>query len=396
MIRKKILDNVYLLAFNDRHLELFENLWKIPNGVSYNCYLILGETNVLIDTAGTEYSEELISNINDLTDNKGIDALVNLHAEPDHSSSILALLRAFPKAKFHCNKVSKKILDNYFNEDLDVILMADGDNVKIGEHEFQYYTIPAVHWPDSSVMYFPKHRTLFSNDAFGSFGALNGGVFDYEVPYIDREDEAMRYYTNIIGKFGKQTQKALAKIATLRDAIDVIAPSHGILWRDSIDYIINKYNMWSNYEGLEGATILYGSIYGHTQSLVEELSVGLAEAGVKHISIFDVSRADKGRIINEVFKNKAIVIAAPVYYGGIFPPMTEIIDLINHYGIQGRKVAFLGNFSWGPAPLKKLNSLVEEQNWENVGEQINVQGEGTFDDRKAAFELGKLLGESIK
>lgn len=393
MIEKEIRPGIHLLAFNDRRLELFENLWQIPNGVSINSYLITGDKNILIDTAEPSFSEPLITEINKLTNGKGLDALVVLHAEPDHSGSVMQILRAFPDANLYCNKMSKRILENLNNSTLESIEIKDGEELKIGEHEFVYATIPSVHWPDSSVLWHKKEKILFSNDAFGSFGAIDGGVFDDETDYLRREDDAMRYYTNIVGKFGKQTRKAIEKLSEID--IEIIAPSHGILWRSHTQYILDKYNKWNRNEGIKGAVVLYGSMYGNTQEPSDRAAMGLADAGIKDIRIFDVSKTGKGRIINEVFRYSAVVLAAPVYYGGLFPPMREIISIIEEYGIKDRKAVVMGNFSWGGAPLKKLETAMDELNWELIGEPLKMHGKADEEQCRQAYELGKMLGESI-
>lgn len=393
MLTKEIKPNIHLIAFNDRRLDLFENLWQIPNGVSLNCYLITGEKNILIDTAGPEFAEPLICAINKLTNGKGIDALIVLHAEPDHSSSVMPILRAFPNAELYCNKISKTILSNLYNAELEAHIIADGDEITLGNHTFAYATIPSVHWPDSSVLFHTTEKILFSNDAFGSFGAIDGGVFDDETDYLRREDDAMRYYTNIVGKFGKQTQKALAKLEDLD--IHIIAPSHGILWRSHTGYILEKYHKWNRYEGCKGVVILYGSMYGNTQDLADQAAMGLADAGIKDIKIFDISKTNKGRILNEIFRYNGVILAAPVYYGNLFPPMREIISLISDYGVTGRKAALLGCYSWGGAPLKKLDEAMETLNWELIGEPVKVAGSATEDEAQQAYNIGKLLGEAL-
>ncbi len=393
MITKKITDKIQLIGFNDRRTDLFENLWQLPNGVSYNCYLLSGEKNILIDTAGAEYTEPLISHINKITEGKGLDALIVLHAEPDHSSSIMPILRAFPECKLYCNKSSKMILGNLYNADLEVELLTDGMELELGEHKFVYATIPSVHWPDSSVIYNVNTKVLFSNDAFGSFGAIAGGVFDDETDYLLREYDLMRYYTNIVGKFGKQTQKALAKLSNLD--IEIIAPSHGILWRSHIDYVLDKYDKWSKQEGCKGVVILYGSMYEHTMEMADRAAQGLADAGIKDIRIYDLSRASKSHILNEIFRYEGVILGSPVYYGGIYPPMNDLINLISAYGIKNRKVALLGNYCWGGNPIKKLNQAVEDLNWQLIGETLQVSGSMDDEESDRSYELGMMLGKAL-
>jgi flavorubredoxin len=393
MITKKIAENIHLIAFNDRRTELFENLWKIPDGVSMNCYLLLGEKNILIDTAGAEYTEQLICQVNKMTEGKGLDALIVLHAEPDHSSAVMPILRAFPDCKMYCNKSSKMILGNLYNAEPEVELLTDGLELELGEHKFVYATIPSVHWPDSSVIYHANNKILFSNDAFGSFGAIDGGVFDDETDYLRREDDLMRYYTNIVGKFGKQTQKAIAKLADID--IDIIAPSHGILWRSHTDYVLSKYQKWNRNEGCKGAVVLYGSMYGNTAEMADQAAMGLADAGIKDIRVYDISSTFKGRVLNEVFRYEGVILAAPVYYGSIYPPMKEIVNLIVEYGVKDRKVALLGNYCWGPAPLKKLDQAVEDLNWQLIGEKLQVSGAMDDEQSDRSYELGKMLGQAL-
>lgn len=393
MLTKEISENIHLLAFNDRRTQLFENLWPLPEGVSYNSYLITGSKNILIDTAERRFGDDFFNAINRILHGGNLDYLLINHVEPDHSGLLAQLLIKYPNLEIYCSKMHRDLLNQFYEIKASFNIIEDGMTVKLGDNEFAFYTTPFVHWPDSQVTYEVNRKILFSNDSFGSFGTLNGGVFDDEIEIAERESEAVRYWTNIVGKYGKQTQKALQKLGGLE--IKMIATSHGILWRSEIEYIINKYTQLSSYEGERAITIVFGSLYGNTENAADAAAQGAAEAGIKKVRVFDSSKVHSSYIINEIIKNKGVILVSPVYNGGIFPSMSNVLGLIAEYKIPNKKSAVIGGYSWGAAPLKKLDAAIEEAGWEKIGETVKFAGAPKEADLKAAYELGKLLAESL-
>jgi flavorubredoxin len=393
MLTKEISENIHLLAFNDRRTQLFENLWPLPEGVSYNSYLITGSKNILIDTAERRFGDDFFNAIDRILQGGNLDYLLINHVEPDHSGLLAQLLTKYPNLEIYCSKMHRDLLNQFYEIKASFNIIEDGSNVKLGDNEFTFYTTQFVHWPDSQVTYEVNRKILFSNDSFGSFGTLNGGVFDDEIELEERMPEAIRYWTNIVGKYGKQTQKALQKLCGLE--IKMLAPSHGILWRSHVLKIMNTYYTLSSYEGEKAITIVFGSLYGNNENAADAAAQGAAEAGIKKVRVFDSSKVHASYIMNEIIKNKGVILVSSVYNGGIFPSMSNILGSIAECKVPNKKAAVIGGYSWGAPPLKKLEAAIEEAGWEQIGETVKFAGAPKTADLKAAYELGKLLAESL-
>jgi len=393
MLTKEISKNIHLLAFNDRRTQLFENLWPLPEGVSYNSYLITGSKNILIDTAERRFGDDFFNAIDRILNGCNLDYLLINHVEPDHSGLLGQLLMKYPNLEIYCSKMHRDLLNQFYEIKASFNLVVDGMTVKLGDNEFAFYTTQFVHWPDSQVTYEVNRKILFSNDSFGSFGTLNGGVFDDEIELDERMPEAIRYWTNIVGKYGKQTQKALQKLCALE--IKMLAPSHGILWRSHILKIMNTYYSLSSYEGEKAITIIFGSLYGNTENAADAAAQGAADAGIKKVRVFDASKVHSSYIINEIIKNKGVILASPIYNGNLFPPMSALLGSIVECKVPNKKVALIGGYSWSAAPLKKMDTAIEEAGWEKIGETVKFPGAPKEADLKAADELGKLLALSL-
>ncbi|MEI6090170.1 MAG: FprA family A-type flavoprotein [bacterium] len=393
MLTKEISENIHLLAFNDRRTQLFENLWPLPEGVSYNSYLITGSKNILIDTAERRFGDDFFNAIDRILQGGNLDYLLINHVEPDHSGLLAQLLIKYPSLEIYCSKMHRDLLNQFYEIKATFNIIEDGANVKLGDNDFTFYSTQFVHWPDSQVTYENNCKILFSNDSFGSFGTLNGGVFDDEIELEERMPEAIRYWTNIVGKYGKQTQKALQKLCGLE--IKMLAPSHGILWRSHVAKIMNTYYTLSSYEGEKAITIVFGSLYGNNENAADAAAQGAAEAGIKKVRVFDSSKVHPSYIMNEIIKNKGVILVSSVYNGGIFPSMSNILGSIAECKVPNKKAAVIGGYSWGAAPLKKLDATIEEAGWEKIGETVKFAGAPKEADLKAAYELGKLLAESL-
>lgn len=346
---RKVTDDLYWVGSNDRRLAMFEGVYSVPTGVSYNSYLLLDEKTMLLDTVDKAVKGVFFENIAAVLGDRKLDYLVVHHMEPDHSEAIWEVVMRYPEVQIICNKKTANMMKQYFNFDVEsrVILVKEGDSISTGKHNFVYVMAPMVHWPEVMVSYDTTDKILFSADGFGTFGALNGALFADEVDFErDYLDEARRYYTNIVGKYGDQVQSLLKKAATLE--IEMICPLHGFVWRKNIGDFVGKYMHWSSYAPEEyGVLIAYASVYGHTENAAEVLACRLRERGVKTV-MFDVSVTPASDIIAAAFKYSHLVFASTTYNAGIFVNMEALIsDLVAH-NIQNRTIALIENGSWAP------------------------------------------------
>ena len=339
---RKINEDLYWIGSEDRRLNLFENLFPIPRGIAYNSYLIKDEKNVLIDTVDYSVGRQFLENVKYILNGEKLDYLIVNHMEPDHCSLIEELINKYPEMKIY-----------NFDIDSKSEIVKEGETFKTGKHEFQFIMAPMVHWPEVMLTYDITDKTLFSADAFGSFGALNGNLFnddtDFEKEWLP---DARRYYTNIVGKYGPQVQNILKKASNLE--IKMICPLHGVIWRNNLEYIIEKYDKWSRYEPEENSVlIIYSSVYGNTENVVNTLSNYLGQNEVKNIAVYDSSNTDVSYLVSESFKYSNIVIAATTYNLGLFPAIEHYLLDIKRQNLQNRTVSIIENSTWVPGIVTK-------------------------------------------
>ena len=359
---RKVTEDILWVGCNDRRITLFENLFPVPKGVSYNSYLILDEKVTLMDTVDASATEQFFENLEAGLAGRSIDYLVVHHMEPDHAANIKLLLEKYPEIQVVASAKALQMIGQFFDLDLAgrSMEMKEGDTLSTGSHTFHFVAAPMVHWPEVLVSYDEKEKILFSADAFGTFGALNGTIFNDEVDF-EREylADARRYYANIVGKYGMQVQGLLKKAAGLD--IQMICPLHGPIWRTDLGWFIDKYDKWSRYEPEEKAVVvLYGSIYGHTEQAVNALACALAEKGARNIAVYDVSRTHVSDLIGEIFRASHLVIACPTYNGGIYPPMENLLTDMKALSVQKRTVALMENGTWAAASGKQILKRLEE------------------------------------
>ena len=369
---RNITDSVTWVGGCDRRLALFENLFPIPRGVAYNSYLILDEKTALIDTVDSSISRQFFENIFATLNGRPLDYLVVNHMEPDHCANIEDLMLRFPNLKIVGNPKTFTFIQQFYDLNLEgrTVTVKENDALSLGKHTLRFYFAPMVHWPEVMVTYEESERILFSADAFGSFGALNGNLFNDEVNF-DRDwlADARRYYGNIVGKYGPQVQAALKKLSGLD--IDTICPLHGTVWRSDLGYLLEKYDLWSRYEPEERAvTVIYGSMYGDTENAVDILTAGLAEAGIKNIAVYDCSSTHVSTLIGEIFRCSHLVLAAPTYNNGIYPAMLNLLHDMKALQLQNRTVALLENGSWAPSCAKQMRALLEEMEQMRILEPV--------------------------
>ena len=368
---KSIKDDLFWVGGSDRRLALFENDYPIPRGVSYNSYILLDEKTVLFDTIDRALTEQFFENMEHVLDGRTLDYVVVNHMEPDHCSTLGEIVRRYPDVKVVCNAKTVPIIKQFYNFDIDsrTVIVKENDTFNTGKHTFTFVMAPMVHWPEVMVTYDMTDKILFSADAFGTFGAMNGNLFADEVNFErDWLDDARRYYTNIVGKYGPSVQTLLKKAAGLD--IQMICPLHGPVWREKIGWYIEKYQTWSSYAPEEKAVMIaYGSIYGNTENAAEILACKLADLGVKNIQMYDVSVTHPSVIISEAFRCSNLVFASSTYNGGIFNNMEHLLMDLKAHNLQNRTVAIIENGSWGVMSGKLMAELIGGMKNMNILEQ---------------------------
>ena len=385
---RNVTNDIIWVGCNDRRLTLFENLFPIPRGVSYNSYLIMDEKTALLDTVDASATEQFLENLEYTLAGRQIDYLIVQHMEPDHCANIAELLRRYPEMKVVANAKAVTMIGQFFDapDAGRVITVKEGDTLSTGKHTLHFVMAPMVHWPEVMVTYDETEKVLFSADAFGTFGALNGNIFNDEIDFErDWLDDARRYYANIVGKYGVQVQALLKKAAGLD--IQMICPLHGPVWRSNLAYFVDKYDKWSKYEPEDQAVvIIYGSIYGHTEAAADALATSLAAKGVRNIRVYDVSRTHMSELISEIFRASHLVIACSTYNGGIYPPMENLLSDMKALSVQNRTVAVMENGTWAATSGKQIVARLEEMKNINILENKLSLKSALKQEREEEFE----------
>lgn len=355
---KNVTDDLYWIGGNDRRLALFENIFPIPNGVSYNSYVLLDEKTVLLDTVDKAVSEQFFENLIHVLGERTLDYVIINHMEPDHCAMLKEVIMRYPDVQIVCNAKTADIIKQFFKIETDALIVKENDTLCTGKHTFTFLMAPMVHWPEVMVTYDTTDKILYSADAFGTFGAINGNLFADEIDFEHRWlDDARRYYTNIVGKYGAQVQALLKKASNVE--IEMICPLHGPVWRTNLEWFIEKYQKWSTYEPEDqGVMIAYASIYGNTENAVNVLASRLADKGLKNIEVYDVSVTHPSVIVSEAFRASHLVFASPTYNGGIFPNMETVLLDLKAHNLKNRTVAFLQNGTWAATSGRQMNELV--------------------------------------
>lgn len=358
---KKVLEDLLWVGADDRRLTCFEGVYGVPNGVSYNSYLLLDEKTVLFDTVDKAVGHTFFENVAYGLNGRKLDYLVIHHMEPDHAATIEDLIYRYPDTTIITNAKSKTMLAQYFDYDMSdkIQVVKEGDTLSVGKHELTFINAPMVHWPEVMMSYDKTDKILFTADAFGTFGALNGHIFADEVDFMhDWLDEARRYYTNIVGKYGPQVQNVLKKAAALD--IAYVCPLHGFVWRSHFGDFLEKYNLWSTYTPeVKGVCLAYASVYGHTENMANILAGKLVDRGVP-VEMFDTSVIPASYIVSSAFRNSHLVFAATTYNAGIFVTMENLLHDIVAHNLKNRKIALLENGSWGPMSGKLMKELLSK------------------------------------
>ena len=358
---RKVTDDLIYVGGSDRRLSRFENLFPIPKGVSYNSYVLLDEKTVLFDTADESISRQYIENVVHALNGRPLDYMVVQHMEPDHCAMIDDMLRRYPEAKMVCSAKAVGMFAQFYGTDVAAraLVVKEGDKLSTGEHTLHFVMAPMVHWPEVMVTYDEKDKILFSADAFGTFGALAGNIFDDEITFDTTwMNDARRYYTNIVGKYGVQVQALLKKAASLD--IEMICPLHGPIWRKDLGLLLEKYQKWSTYEPEDKTVMIaYATMYGNTENAANVLAGMLADNGVKNIAMYDVSETDVSELVAESFRCSHLVLAAPTYNSRIQPKMEAYLSDIKALNLQNRTVAVIDNGTWAATAGKQMIGTLE-------------------------------------
>lgn len=393
----EIKPDVYWIGVNDRTTDLFEGLWPITKeGVSYNSYLIDDEKKAIIDLTKSLKGDEFLAQIDEVTDISKIDYIVVNHMEPDHSGFLRTFRRIAPRATILGSAKTKDMLESFFSIKDNVRVVNDGDTLSLGKRTLKFFSTPFLHWPETMMTYEVSHKILFSCDAFGSYGAIRGAIFDDECENFDfYQTEALRYYVNIVANYSTRVLGAIEKLADI--PVEIIAPSHGLIWRKNISLIVNLYKKWAEYASGDtepGISLIYGSMYGNTEVMMNAVAQGISRAGVP-LEIFDASRTHVSYILPSLWKKRGVMIGASTYEVSLFPPVAEVLNMAAHKHIRNKKAAFFGSYGWSGGALRGLKGIIEPLKWDLV-DTLEFVGCPTGEELKKGEEFGASFAESIK
>ena len=390
----EIINRIYYVGVNDRNKTLFEGLWPLPNGVSYNSYLIDDEKVCLIDTVEVDFFTQFLENIREIIGDRPIDYLVVNHMEPDHSGSIALIKKYYPDIQVVGNKKTFGMLGGFYGICDNEIEVKNGDTLSLGSRELTFVLTPMVHWPETMVTLDTADAVLFSGDAFGCFGALNGGIIDSEINCDTFWLEMVRYYSNIVGKYGTPVQNALKKLAGVK--LDYICATHGPVWHEHIAKVIGIYDQLSKYESEEGIVIRYGTMYGNTERMAEIIASAASKAGIRNIVIYNVSKTHHSYILRDIFRYKALIVGAPTYNTSLYHEMDVLLSEIAHKDMKNRLFGWFGSFGWASKAVAKIQEWNDNAlHFEAVGEPVEMKQAISADVRAKCEALGKAMAERL-
>ncbi len=393
MQQVNLADDIYYLGVNDRRTQLFENIWPIPHGISYSSYLIVDDKIALVDTIERSFIDEYLDRIEDIIGDRKVDYLIINHMEPDHSGALKSIIQKYPDIILVGNKKTFGFVEAYYMTPENTIMVHDNHTLDLGKHTMQFQMIPMVHWPETMVTFEETTKILFSGDAFGSYGTLDGGIFDDEINLDFYEVEVMRYFTNIVGKYCAHTQRAIKKLAHLD--IKMIAATHGPIWRTDLDWILSRYNKWSLYDLDRGVVIVYGSMYGNTKNMAEVIARQLAVRGIKNIRVYDASKTHSSYIINDIFKYKGFIVGSAAYNNSLFPNVEILLSTIEHMAPKNHLLGIFGNYSWNGGGVKNLKTFAEKIKWEMVYEPIEEKGALKANTQNELLKLADAMADKL-
>lgn len=395
MILSELNKGIYYVGVNDRTSSLFESLWSLPAGVSYNSYIVKGDKTALIDTVHISKAKNFIANIKTAIGDSPIDYVVINHMEPDHSGAIDYIVKSFPDVTIVGNKKTIEMIEGFYGSISNTKVINDGDVLDLGDGKSLKFVItPMVHWPETMMTFEQSSSTLFSGDAFGCFGALNGGVIDAECDVESYIPEMYRYYAAIVAKYGTFVIKAIEKLKGLR--INRICPTHGPVWQDYMMHVIDLYDRLAHFTPQNGAVIVYGSMYGNTEDIAELIARELTVNGVS-VRMHNIATADLSVVLADIMRFKGLIIGAPTYNSSIFPPIQNLIEAIVSRGIKNRVLSTFGSYTWGPGISVKIEKSFESLNYDTVSCKIEMKQSILDNDLYNRIEeFAKVFAEKVK
>ena len=393
-LNTEIAKDIYYVGVNDRIKHKFENMLPLPYGVSYNSYLSVDEKVALVDTVEISFGDVFIDKIQSQLRDRQIDYLIINHMEPDHSGSLSLLRKYYPNVTLVGNKKTLEMVQGYYGIDDNTLEVSDGEILKLGTHVLQFHLTPMVHWPETMMTYDESEKVLFSGDAFGCFGTLDGGVIDSEMNLDKYWDEMYRYYANIVGKYGAPVQKALQKLTPLD--IKIICSTHGPVWKEQTSKAVDIYDQLSRYEAKEGVVVVYGSMYGNTERMAEAVAQGLVQNGIRNVVMHNVSVSDASVILRDIFKYKGLIIGSPTYCNDLYPEIHSLLTKIEIRQVKKRNFAFFGSYSWAGITNKKLAEFGEKMKWRMIDFTVEEKMGLTENNYQACIMLGRKTAELLK
>ncbi len=391
---KEITPKVYYVGVNDRNKALFEGLWPLPTGVSYNSYLIDDDKVCLVDTVQVDFFTQFVENIREVIGDRPIDYLVVNHMEPDHSGSLSLLRKYYPDVKVIGNKKTFSMMKGFYGIEDGKIEVKNGDSISLGHHELMFFLTPMVHWPETMVTVEMTDHVAFTGDAFGCFGALNGGIIDEAIDTDWCWQEMIRYYSNIVGKYGTPVQSALKKLSCVQ--IDYICSTHGPVWHRYADRVVALYDRMSKYETDPGLLICYGTMYGNTERMAEVIANAASEAGLKNISMYNVSKTHHSYILRDLFRFRGLIVGAPTYNAGLYHEMDELLSEIANRDVKNHYIGWFGSYGWAGKAVQKIGEWNEQRlHFEVVGEPVEMKQALTPETRLQCETLGRKMAERL-
>ncbi|MDR0422216.1 MAG: FprA family A-type flavoprotein [Proteiniphilum sp.] len=387
--------DVFYVGVNDRTKSRFESLWPLPQGVSYNSYIVRDEKTALIDTVDICYSGIFMRKIRSVLGDRPLDYLVVNHMEPDHSGSVEFLISRYPGIRIVGNKRTLDMLKGYYGISGSVIEVKDLEEISLGKHTLQFHMTPMIHWPETMMTYVKETKTLFSADAFGTFGTLDGGISDTQLCPDRYWDEMTRYYSNIVGKFGSPVQTALKKLAGMK--IDAICSTHGPVWTqpENIARVIALYDRMSRYDADAGLVVAYGSMYGHTEELAEIIAGEAARNGVKNIVMHNVSKSHESDILRDTFKYRGLIIGSPTYNNKLFPAVDSLLSALQNRSLKNRFFGYFGSFTWADATARQLEAFASTMEFELVSDPVIMKQAILAGAEEKALTLGRVMAQKL-
>jgi anaerobic nitric oxide reductase flavorubredoxin len=393
----EIKPDVYWIGVNDRTSDLFEGLWPITQeGISYNAYFINDEHKAIIDLTKSFKADEFFAQIDEISDISQLDYIIINHMEPDHTGVVNLIRKIAPRATILGTEKTVQMLASFFGITEKVQAVKDGQTLPLGKRTLQFFYTPFVHWPETMMTYETSHGILFSCDGFGGYGALRGAIFDDQCRDYDfYQREALRYYVNVVARFSRNVLNAIDKLKAI--SISIVAPSHGLIWRDKPGRIIELYGQWARYatgKAKEGVTLVYGSMYGNTEAMMNAVAHGISRTGIP-LEIFDAARTHASYILPSLWRRQGVVIGAPTYEVTLFPPVANVLDIAVHKGVRNKKAALFGSYGWSGGAQGDIKRIIEPAKWEVI-DSFEFIGAPTKEDLKKGEEFGAAFAEHIK